>query len=182
MHLVVGVFDDEQCRVHGVAPAYPHVERCEVLRHCRWVDEVVPDAPWRIDEAFLSRRRIDYVAFEEGATVDPKYDSVRVKGYDEVKHLGEPGFISVAANSDCWTVCVGKVILTRKTTGLTVPQPALARARFLSSTPTPPVVEEDDYSPPPPLPLPLVPEPIKHDPVVEVDSDDDGTPPADLFL
>jgi cytidyltransferase-like protein len=28
-------------------------ERYESLRHCKWVDEVIPDAPWVISEAFL---------------------------------------------------------------------------------------------------------------------------------
>lgn len=28
------------------------------MRHCRWVDEVVPDAPWVIDEAFLQKVRM----------------------------------------------------------------------------------------------------------------------------
>ncbi len=53
------------------------------------MDEVIGDAPWRVDEQLLSKRRIDYVAIDEGITVDPKYDTVRVKGYDEVKKLGE---------------------------------------------------------------------------------------------
>ncbi len=141
VHLIVGVFDDAQCKAHGAATVYPHVERCEVVRHCRWVDEVVPDAPWRIDEAFMSRRRIDYVAFDEGATVDPKYDASRVKGYDEVKSLG-------ASRPPSYMRCKfiffpGKVILTRKTTGLTVP-PA-KHARFSSATPTPPTDDDDEH-------------------------------------
>ncbi|KAH9948444.1 hypothetical protein B0H21DRAFT_733324 [Amylocystis lapponica] len=32
-----------------------HAERCEAVRHCRWVDEVVPDAPWVIDESFIQK-------------------------------------------------------------------------------------------------------------------------------
>ncbi|KAK0188757.1 hypothetical protein F5146DRAFT_1104235 [Armillaria mellea] len=86
VHLVVGVFSDELCSSYGSPAIFPHVERCEVVRHCRW--------------QLLSRRRIDYVAIDEGITVDPKYDTVRVKGYDEVKKLG-------------------RVILTRRTHGLT---------------------------------------------------------------
>ncbi len=31
--------------------------RCEAVRHCRWVDEVVPEAPWVIDAAFIEKVR-----------------------------------------------------------------------------------------------------------------------------
>ena len=34
-----------------------HAERCESVRHCRWVDEVVPEAPWIITEEFLQKVR-----------------------------------------------------------------------------------------------------------------------------
>lgn len=30
----------------------------------RWVDEVIPDAPWVIDQAFLDKHQIDYVAHD----------------------------------------------------------------------------------------------------------------------
>ena len=32
-------------------------ERYETMRHCKWVDEVVIDSPWVIDEAFLNKVR-----------------------------------------------------------------------------------------------------------------------------
>ncbi|CAK9156414.1 unnamed protein product [Ilex paraguariensis] len=39
-------------------------ERYESLRHCRWVDEVIPDAPWVLTEEFLDKHQIDYVAHD----------------------------------------------------------------------------------------------------------------------
>ncbi|TDL21127.1 hypothetical protein BD410DRAFT_804543 [Rickenella mellea] len=63
--------------------------RCELLRHVRWVDEVLPDAPTTIDSSFLLRHRIDYVAIEEGASVDPGVGRERVVGYDYVKSIGK---------------------------------------------------------------------------------------------
>lgn len=39
-------------------------ERYESLRHCKWVDEVIPDAPWVINQEFLYKHRIDYVAHD----------------------------------------------------------------------------------------------------------------------
>jgi len=99
-HLIVGVFPDGERGQHNLLPLRPHVERCEIVRHCRWVDEVVSDAPWALDEEYLKRHRIDYVAVEEGSTVDPTWDKIRLKGYDVLKGAG-------------------KVIPTRRTLGLT---------------------------------------------------------------
>ena len=87
VRLLVGVFSDELCGRYGAQTRTPHLERCELVRHCRWVDEVVPDAPWKIDEAFLSAMRIDCVAIDEGVSIDPAYEKERVKGYDLVKSL-----------------------------------------------------------------------------------------------
>jgi choline-phosphate cytidylyltransferase len=39
-------------------------ERYESLRHCKWVDEVIPDAPWVITQEFLDKHKIDYVAHD----------------------------------------------------------------------------------------------------------------------
>jgi len=105
VYLLVGVFPDESCRQHGHArPRFPHVERCELLRHCRWVDEIVPDAVWTLTDAFLLAKRIDYVALEEGSSVNPEFDRTRLTGYDHLKKLG-------------------RVIPTKRTLGLA---PALA--------------------------------------------------------
>lgn len=40
------------------------VERYEAVRHCKWVDEVVQDAPWFVDQEFLDSHKIDYVAHD----------------------------------------------------------------------------------------------------------------------
>lgn len=39
-------------------------ERYESLRHCKWVDEVVKDAPWTITADFLVKHKIDYVCHD----------------------------------------------------------------------------------------------------------------------
>ncbi|KAI0331441.1 hypothetical protein GY45DRAFT_1322238 [Cubamyces sp. BRFM 1775] len=87
VHLLVGVFSDEVCEEKNVAPHLPHADRCEVVRHCRWVDEVVPEAPWTLNEKFLRSRHVDYVAIDEGTSIDPDIDRERLKGYDLVKSL-----------------------------------------------------------------------------------------------
>lgn len=64
-----------------------HVERCECVRHCRWVDEVVADAPWTITQEFIDEHRLDYVAHDE----DPYAGSDGSKDiYQFVKDQGTP--------------------------------------------------------------------------------------------
>ncbi|KAH9839880.1 uncharacterized protein C8Q71DRAFT_795133 [Rhodofomes roseus] len=87
VHLMVGVLADDLCEAHHTPIIWPHVDRCEVLRHCRWVDEIVPEAPWTLDEQFLRAKRVDYVAVDEGSSVSPACDKERLKGYDLVKSL-----------------------------------------------------------------------------------------------
>jgi glycerol-3-phosphate cytidylyltransferase-like family protein len=40
-------------------------ERYESLRHLKWVDEVVENAPWTVDKEFIEKWEIDYVAHDE---------------------------------------------------------------------------------------------------------------------
>lgn len=58
--------------------------RLEAARHCRWVDEVVPDAPWIIDQAFLDKWKIDYVAHDEDPYAAEGHEDV----YSYVKSQG----------------------------------------------------------------------------------------------
>lgn len=65
VHLLVGVCSDKLCADHKSAPAMTHAERCESVRHCRWADEILPDAPWIVDQAWMDRHQIDYLAHDE---------------------------------------------------------------------------------------------------------------------
>ncbi|KAJ7484101.1 cholinephosphate cytidylyltransferase [Mycena galericulata] len=65
VYLLVGVNSDEQVREHKARGIMTHAERLEAARHCRWVDEIVAEAPWIIDQAFLDKYEIDYVAHDE---------------------------------------------------------------------------------------------------------------------
>lgn len=88
VQLIVGVFSDDTLQQNSCSPAYPEVERAELVRHCRWVDQVIKDAPWELNIDFLHQRRIDFVAIDEGTSVDPTCDKARLRGYDVLKKHG----------------------------------------------------------------------------------------------
>lgn len=115
---MVGIFPDETIRLHGYETSIPHVERCEVVRHCRWVDEIITEAPWTLDAQFLDQNEIDYVALDEGMSVNPACDRERLKGYDSIKALGASFLISCRETCLNLSELPGKVIPTRRTMGL----------------------------------------------------------------
>ena len=40
-------------------------ERCDIIKHCKWVDEVLFPAPWSYGLEFLEANNIDYVAHDD---------------------------------------------------------------------------------------------------------------------
>ncbi|CAN6486512.1 unnamed protein product [Victoria cruziana] len=63
-YLLVGCCSDEVTHMYKGKTVMTESERYESLRHCRWVDEVIPDAPWVITQEFLDKHKIDYVAHD----------------------------------------------------------------------------------------------------------------------
>jgi choline-phosphate cytidylyltransferase len=60
-------------------------ERAESVRHCRWVDQVIQDAPWIITQEFLDTHRIDFVAHD----AIPYHDGDIPDVYAYVKSTGK---------------------------------------------------------------------------------------------
>ncbi|KXN84849.1 putative choline-phosphate cytidylyltransferase [Leucoagaricus sp. SymC.cos] len=85
VHLIVGISSDEQCAELKFSTVMNHAERIEMVRHCRWVDEVFSDIPWTVDEDFLNKHQIDYVAHDEVPYLSAGHDDV----YALVKRLGK---------------------------------------------------------------------------------------------
>lgn len=60
-------------------------QRCETLRHCKWVDEVINDAPWCVTPSFLLEHKIDYVAHDDIPYVSDGIDDI----YKPIKEMGK---------------------------------------------------------------------------------------------
>jgi len=83
----VGVCSDELTLKYKGRTVMDHATRCESARHCKWVDQVVPEAPWVLDEAFLDRYKIDFVAHD----AIPYADASGQSGGDVYQRIKESG-------------------------------------------------------------------------------------------
>eukprot|EP00004_Rigifila_ramosa_P006767 TRINITY_DN17690_c0_g1_i1.p1 TRINITY_DN17690_c0_g1~~TRINITY_DN17690_c0_g1_i1.p1 ORF type:complete len:327 (-),score=57.81 TRINITY_DN17690_c0_g1_i1:15-995(-) len=62
--LIVGINSDAVTHKLKGQTVMTEYERYESVRHCRWVDEVVEDAPWVVTQEFLDKHNIDYIAHD----------------------------------------------------------------------------------------------------------------------
>ncbi|KAJ4323954.1 choline-phosphate cytidylyltransferase [Neodidymelliopsis sp. IMI 364377] len=84
VELVVGVTGDTETHKRKGLTVLSARERAESVRHCKWVDEVIPDCPWIVTTDFLEKHKIDYVAHDDlpyGADEgDDIYGPIKQKG------------------------------------------------------------------------------------------------------
>ena len=70
--------------INHKSPIFIFFKRLESARHCRWVDQIVAEAPWFVTEDFIKKYEIDYVAHDEeayaSAGVDDVYTYVKSQG------------------------------------------------------------------------------------------------------
>ncbi|XP_028986720.1 choline-phosphate cytidylyltransferase A isoform X2 [Betta splendens] len=86
-HLIVGVCSDDLTHKFKGFTVMNEDERYDAVTHCRYVDEVVRNAPWTLSPEFLAKHRIDFVAHD-----DIPYSSA---GSDDVyKHIKEAGMFA----------------------------------------------------------------------------------------
>uniref|UniRef100_A0A3P9IEW6 choline-phosphate cytidylyltransferase n=1 Tax=Oryzias latipes TaxID=8090 RepID=A0A3P9IEW6_ORYLA len=86
-HLIVGVCSDDLTHKYKGFTVMNEDERYDAIRHCRYVDEVVRNAPWTLTPEFLAKHRIDFVAHD-----DIPYSSA---GSDDVyKHIKDAGMFA----------------------------------------------------------------------------------------
>ncbi|CAH8356128.1 unnamed protein product [Eruca vesicaria subsp. sativa] len=86
-YLLVGCCNDEITNKFKGKTVMTESERYESLRHCKWVDEVIPDAPWVLTTEFLDKHRIDYVAHDALPYADASGAGNDV--YEFVKSIGK---------------------------------------------------------------------------------------------
>lgn len=65
VELVCGIPSDKETHKRKGLTVLTDKQRCDTLKHCRWVDEVIPNAPWCVTPEFLAEHNIDYVAHDD---------------------------------------------------------------------------------------------------------------------
>ncbi|KAL2872181.1 choline-phosphate cytidylyltransferase [Aspergillus lucknowensis] len=84
VYLIVGVTGDEETHLRKGLTVLSGAERAESVRHCKWVDEVIPNCPWIVTPEFIVEHRIDYVAHDDlpygAAEGDDIYAPIKAQG------------------------------------------------------------------------------------------------------
>ncbi|KAJ2742513.1 choline-phosphate cytidylyltransferase [Coemansia sp. BCRC 34301] len=84
VYLMVGMCNDLDTHTRKGKTVMMENERYESMRHCRWVDEVITDAPWIVTQEFLDEHKIDYVCHDDlpyaSAESDDVYAFVKAQG------------------------------------------------------------------------------------------------------
>jgi choline-phosphate cytidylyltransferase len=87
--LLVGCCNDELTHSLKGRTVMTDKERYESLRHCRWVDEVVEDAPWVLTDEFLEKHQIDYVCHDALPYSDTSGEASEGDVYARIKAMGK---------------------------------------------------------------------------------------------
>lgn len=84
VYLLVGVCNDDLTHKMKGRTVMDEKERYEGVKHCRYVDEIVPNAPWTLDDDFLESHKIDFVAHDDipysAEGCDDLYAQIKAKG------------------------------------------------------------------------------------------------------
>ncbi|KAM3125791.1 hypothetical protein CJJ07_003294 [Candidozyma auris] len=84
VELVCGIPSDKETHKRKGLTVLTDKQRIDTLKHCRWVDEVIPDAPWCVTADFLLKHKIDYVAHDDlpyaSADSDDIYKPIKERG------------------------------------------------------------------------------------------------------
>lgn len=84
VELVCGVPSDKETHKRKGLTVLTDQQRCDTLKHCRWVDEVIPNAPWCVTTEFLLEHNIDYVAHDDLPYASTDSDDI----YKPIKERG----------------------------------------------------------------------------------------------
>ncbi|CAI5759578.1 unnamed protein product [Candida verbasci] len=85
VELVCGVPSDIETHKRKGLTVLTDEQRCETLKHCKWVDEVIPNAPWCVTPEFLKEHNIDYVAHDDLPYASSDSDDI----YKPIKQEGK---------------------------------------------------------------------------------------------
>lgn len=108
-YLIVGIHSDEEISKHKGPPVMSEEERIVALSACKWVDEVVPNAPYVTSLAMMDEYNCDFCVHGDDISTDAQgRDS-----YQAVKDAGRFKFCKRTEGVST-TELVGRMLLMTK--------------------------------------------------------------------
>ena len=120
--LVVGVHSDQEITLNKGPPVMNEQERYEMVRNCKWVDEMIPDAPYSPSPELLDQVNCRYAAHGDDC-------SINVDGEDAFGRLKRIGRCKIFKRTEgtSTTNIVGKLLLMTRDRWEAVSTPTMAR-------------------------------------------------------
>lgn len=132
--LVVGVHSDDEIIRNKGMPVMNYEERLAMVRACKWVDEVVQDAPYSADIQWLDSVNCKYIAHGDDIAIN-------CDGQDAYLSLKTAGRFKVIKRTEgiSTTAIVGKLLLMTQENKTSVSEPFIAndlarQSTFLATT------------------------------------------------
>lgn len=120
--LVVGVHSDQEITLNKGPPVMNERERYEMVRNCKWVDEMIEDAPYSPTEELLNRLNCKYAAHGDDC-------SINIDGEDAFGRLKRLGRCKIFKRTEgiSTTNIVGKLLLMTRDQWEAVSTPTMAK-------------------------------------------------------
>jgi len=75
-YLIVGIHSDKTCESYKRLPIMTMKERIKVVSSCKYVDEVISDAPLYISKDYIKKHNIDIVIHAHSLEDNSKYEEM----------------------------------------------------------------------------------------------------------
>ncbi|CAG9309981.1 unnamed protein product [Blepharisma stoltei] len=132
--LVVGVHNDDEIVRNKGMPVMTNQERLSMVRACKWVDEVVENAPYSATEGWLDSLNCRYIAHGDDIAIN----SEGVDAYAQLKNAGRFKIIKRTEGIST-TMIVGKLLLMTVENKAAYSEPMIAtdinyKSNFIATT------------------------------------------------
>lgn len=77
-YVLVGINADDEVAIHKRRPIQTMEERMASVANCRYVDEVIPDAPWIFDPSWIEKYDIGLVVHGDDYSAEGREEIYRV--------------------------------------------------------------------------------------------------------
>jgi cytidyltransferase-like protein len=67
-HLIIGIHSDQDCISYKRKPIFSMEDRVEIIKSCKYVDEIITNAPLKITKNFIKIHKINIVTHGDDLT------------------------------------------------------------------------------------------------------------------